>query len=253
MVDCHTKSWNKKMIIGLLFLFISINIPSAMCFDFDVEIKPDEGQSNTEIWLYVMGDPFRTKGRWYLYVFWDDLNIIQKNPDVYLDWSKEYEHRWEVKITAPTSEKRFTTRKKHTIEIWVMNSTGEIKKEKEIFEITKTIPAIEWWEDLPKKLIESLEGEKGDRGVQGIQGKTGEMGERGEQGVRGEKGKTGDIGEQGIQGEKGEKGERGDSGEDGKSYNVFMFNTIGFIGFISLILSIYTLKIKTEKQGEKKI
>lgn len=240
----------KIIIIFMVFICLISNIKIVKGFKVDLEIYPDIGQSDTNINLYVSTDPYRTSTQSFLYVFWDEKNIIQRKGDTYIKSINKYEHNWELIIKAPTTEKRYSSKGEHTIEVWVKNSTGFTVKKHTHFEITKQIPIPLWWEELlkNKKFLDKVKGEKGDRGEPGIkgdQGIQGEQGLQGEQGDIGEKGEPGLKGDQGIQGEQGLKGDKGDPG---KSYPKFTFNLFCFMCFLSFLISIFALGDRLKRE-----
>lgn len=234
---------NKGIMLLILILFLLPTIPITKGFYTSLEIYPKQGDSKTKIFMYVSGIPYRTSGSWSLYVFWDDLNIIQKRADVYIKAVRKYEHRWEITITPPTIDPRYTKRGTHSIKIWVMNSTGYVMKRTTNFKITEQLPQIEWWDDLPDEFIEKIKGEKGDQGlplewddipdeiIERIKGEKGDKGEKGEKGDRG-------MGLEGERGERGEKGEKGDKGEKGKPYPELLFNLFCLLSISSVLISL---------------
>jgi len=245
----------RYFIIGhsIQFIIISIFILSSLlnsyqlanCNKINLDIKPDEGISNTKINVYVSTFPFRTDKPYYLYLFWDDYNIVQRKISTYLKESKTYENRWELIITPPTNDKSYTRRGKHVIEVWIENATSYRIIEKTTFRITQQVPINEWWQDLLEneafiQKVKGPKGEKGDTGEAGPQGVKGEIGDTGDLGPQGKMGvgEKGDTGDMGPQGPKGEKGDRG------KSYPVILFWLFGILSISSFLIAIYTFIMK---------
>jgi len=114
-----------------------------------VYLHPDEGPSGTE--TLVMVRARSGSNILYLYVFYDGINLVEREP------SKEvggrytyYTYSWDATITIPESMKG-----NHTIEVWLEYSPGKFSKCESNFTVT----------DSP--FIEVIQGERGEKGETG--------------------------------------------------------------------------------------
>ena len=185
-----------------LLIAIAITLPNAQAFTATHKISPDEGRYNAEFLIWVRTNPLRETDQMYIYVFWDDVPIIErlKSPS----YNKIIlEHRWDLKLTPPEG---FTEEGNHDVDIWLESETGEVKKIFDIYTITEGLPPVSIWDEFvreyPEVLID-LQGPQGEQGIQGIVGPKGDQGVGGQRGVVGPPGAQGERGPQGLPGEPG--------------------------------------------------
>ncbi len=183
----------------LIILMISaFLIPAAQAtggYRVTVYLNPDEGQSGTEALVMVRARPERI-GRYeytevlYLYVFYDGVNLIEREPSKKV--GELYEYSWDAAITIPES-----LRGNHTIEVWLEYATGKFSKRVSTFTVTDS-PFIE--------VIQGATGERGETGATGPRGPRGLAGAAGSEGLRGAQGIPGALGPEGEQGVPGTPG-----------------------------------------------
>ncbi len=204
---------SRMTLIGLIISALLIPAYQTQAAEaVTVYLHPDEGPSGTE--TLVMVRARSGSNILYLYVFYDGINLVEREP------SKEvggrytyYTYSWDARITIPESMKG-----NHTIEVWLEYSMGKFSKCESIFTVT----------DSP--FIEVIQGEKGEKG---------ETGSRGPPGV-------GTVGPQGLQGVQGipgvsVQGPPGPEGPGGKAASVP--KTIGDRSIIALMFSILSILV----------
>ena len=179
---------NKTRRSQLLICLIVLALAMPFClaaepYKVKLYLRPDEGPSDTETLLVmVRAKPERGSRILYLYVFYDGINLVEREPSREVD--KRYAYSWDATITIPKS-----TKGGHTVEVWLEYSLGKFVKREATFTVT----------DSP--FIEVIQGATGPRGVPGAPGPMGNEGPLGPQGV------------QGIQGVPGPRGPQGDPSE----------------------------------------
>ena len=176
-----------------LLIAIAITLPNAQAFTAVHKISPDEGRYDAEFLIWIRTNPLRETDQMYVYVFWDDVPIIErlKSPA----YNKAIlEHRWDLTLTPPTG---FNEEGNHDIDIWLESETGEIKIIYDIYTITESIPPVSIWDDFVTEYPEVIndlqgpQGVKGTTGAQGPRGREGPIGSEGPIGARGERGPPG--------------------------------------------------------------
>ncbi len=209
-----------KLMCGLLVLFIMVPMAYAVTpvFFDGYAVFPSSGDSKTSILAVVRPDKRTDNKPMWLYIFWDDVPLIQRQ----VDWMDGTTHTyiWDV-VFQPPQDQQYIATGDHKITIWVENFDGEIQMGVYNFRITEIIPHPEWFDQLSDSALEALrgpEGVKGDTGSTGPRGSTGPQGDTGTwgpQGIQGVQGITGPQGVNGTQGEPGPQGEQGPLGPAG--------------------------------------
>jgi len=189
-----------------------------------MEVYPSEGDITTDILLKVRGEPIQGEGIHYLYVFWDNKVIVQREEDVKVGiFGEEHIRAWDLIIHVP-DEFPYSEIGIHNITWTIEYGYTEVYRNSTTFEVNEYIPPPEWWEDLSEEFIDEITGP---------QGMTGDKGDTGSQGIQGEQGQ---IGPQGPQGEKGDKGDTGPYPNEAVMFNLG-------ISAISVIISIIALSL----------
>ena len=191
----------KLSLLALTVLAIVTQSPAANAYWIKVYVFPQEGTVNTEILIMVQLDPREGKKPRYLYLFYDDIGLIQRKSCIRIT-SARYEYSWDVKIKPP-KEAPYSDLGEHLIEVWIDDGTRSFKKAEANFIINEYIPPAEWWEQLSQSFIKRITGPSGPPGPEGDQGPQGDQGPPGPKGEEGERGPLGPQGEQGPLGSPG--------------------------------------------------
>ena len=224
-----------RLILFFLFALAFLKTPSAQALDTSYAVMPGEGSSTQPILIWVRVDPLIDTQKMYLYVFWDNIPLKVRMPDITIGKTVNHEHRWDITVTPPASQNYLG---KHHIKIWIETASGDKKELDWQYKITSGLPPVEWWEKLPQALLDEI------RGPPGLQGDTGLRGLEGDQGATGRDGAVGPIGTQGLQGLHGVNGTLGEQGPIGESPN-FVPTIVGacvLTGVASFVASFYLLK-----------
>jgi len=171
------------------------------------DVHPAEGTVETNILIMLRAEPIRHAEPMWVYVFWDDVNLVQRLAPPYNKNAGIYERRWDITINPP-KDYPYCSKDKHRIKITIENLQGQFVTKNWQFEINEYIPPTQYWETLPPEFFDKIQGAQGPEGPQGEQGPigpTGSPGPRGEQGPRGETGPQGSIGPQGPPGKNADK------------------------------------------------
>ena len=211
----------KLILIGLILsaLLIPVCLTDAYTLptDLTVYLRPDEGLNGTEALVMVRVQPESGYSIFYLYVFYDGVSIMEREPSEEAWWweltSKRYAYSWDMTITIPAE----STTGNHTVDIWLEYTLGRFIKCETTFTVTGP-PYI--------KVIQGPPGPPGPKG---------DTGRRGSQGSPGPMGAKGDPGLQGVQGAQGPSGPTGPPGAETIN-DPYMIGLI--FSFISFMLSI---------------
>lgn len=198
-----------RRLILLLFLFSLV--PTASALDASYEVMPHKGPSDQQILIWVRTDPLIDTNHYWVYVFWDNIPIITRQPDITLK-SGSHEHRWDIKITPPQGHNH---PEDHKIEIWIEGTGGDKKVLKYQYTVTDGAPPTKWIQQFLDTHPEYLAA---ITGPQGPPGQTGAQGPQGEPGPRGQKGDPGATGPQGQTGTQGPKGPQGTPATNTRNY-----------------------------------
>jgi len=212
----------RRLIVFILLLGL---VPTVSALEASYEVMPHSGPSDQQILIWVRTTPLIDTNHYVVYVFWDNIPIIERLSDITLK-TGSYEHRWDIKITPPTDH---NYEDDHNIEIWIEGTGGDKKILKYQYTITDGAPPIKWWTQFLKTHPEYLAAITGPAGPQG---KTGPQGEAGPQG---EKGETGQRGAQGPQGQPGSQGPQGPQGETSSATPNYVTTAVASV--ITLIAS----------------
>jgi len=186
----------------LLILLLAL-VPTASAVDASYEVMPHHGPADQQILIWVRTDPLIDTNQYWIYIFWDNIPIITRQPDITLK-SGAHEHRWDIKITPPQGHNYPDD---HKIEIWIEGTGGDKKVLKYQYTITDGAPPAKWIEqflDTHPEYLAAITGPTGPPGETGPQGPQGTPGPRGQQGTQGD---TGPQGQQGLKGPQGTPGE----------------------------------------------
>jgi len=158
-----------------------------------VYLRPDEGLNGTEALVMVRTLPQSGSRIFYLYVFCDGINLVEREPSEETS-AQRYAYSWDMTITIPAE----STAGNHTVDVWLEYTLGRFIKREATFTVTDP-PFIEF--------------------IQGETGATGEPGPRGPIGPRGPVGSVGPEGTRGVQGIQGEsvQGPPGPEGPPGSA------------------------------------
>ena len=187
----------------LLLLLLASSVPLVSALEANYEVMPHQGPADQQILIWIRTEPLIDTNRYYVYVFWDNIPIVERLPDIDRK-NGQYEHRWDIKITPPTGH---NYQDDHKIEIWIEGTGGDKKILKYQYTITDGAPPTNWWTQFLKDNPQYLAAITGPRGPQGTQGPQGEPGPKGNTGAPGETGPPGPQGQTGPQGPRGPQGE----------------------------------------------
>lgn len=218
----------KSCIGGLIILCaVMVSIPTTGAYRINAFIYPVDGSVETKILMTVRADPRHTKPM-YLYVFYDDICIIQRRAPFDLTSTV---HSWDCTFSPP-KDAPYSNKGEHRIRVRIDNNGVFTEMFVNHFTITEYIPPV----------VEVIEGPLGPQGERGPPGES-IIGPPGES-IQGEVGPPGES----IQGPPGE----GRDGSDGKDAPVVLV-------YLSIVLSIiaviYTFEMTTplvEKLAKKK-
>ncbi len=197
-------------VVVLSALYIP-SVNSAEEFKMNVSMFPVEGDTTTNVNLFVTMEPAESVGSWKLYVYWVDQIIVNGRADTQVGKTNVYKHVWVVSFNPPYGRKGNT----YTIRIVVLSNTGKIYERYWTFKMTATVPQLDWFDDLSPEALAKITGPTGPTGPVGVTGATGEAGPQGVPGGTGNTGSTGPTGPQGEPGPQGPIGPVGEPGEDG--------------------------------------
>lgn len=238
-----------KLMCGLLVLFIMVPMAYAVTpvFFDGYAVFPSSGDSKTNILAVVRPDKRTDNKPMWLYIFWDDVPLIQRQ----VDWMDGTTHTyiWDV-VFQPPQDQQYIATGDHKITIWVEDFDGDIQMGVYNFRITEIIPDPEWFDQLSDSALEALrgpqgvKGDTGSTGPRGIQGVQGDVGLWGPQGIQGVQGNIGSQGENGTQGEPGPQGEQGPTGSPGDTtqLSATLLLTNVAISLIAVAISIYVFR-----------
>lgn len=168
----------KKLMIGLIVFALLAPlcvVQAAEAYKITVYLFPEEGPNGTETLVMVRVSPSSGTQQFYLYVFYDGMNLVERSPSE--KGAKRYAYSWDEGITIPES-----TKGEHTVEVWVEYTQGKFSKGEATFTVT----------DEP--FIEVVQGPRGERGTPGPIGNLGPQGARGPDGPPGPQGPIGPEG-----------------------------------------------------------
>ena len=225
----------RKLLIAIIVLLTfstSINANAQEEFKMNVSMYPVDGDSTTNIKLFVTMEPLTSIGSWSLYVDYVDKGIVSGQPDIRVGKTNQYQHKWIVIFNPPFGKEG----RSYNIRIVVLSNTGKIYERYKSFKITDTIPQISWVEDLSDSEREVFKGDKGDTGDPGPPGES-IVGPEGPEGPKGDKGDQGDPGPPGAS----IIGPEGPQGPRGESYPKIMFYIGMLLSLIAIIISLWSI------------
>lgn len=211
------------LVIGSLFL-----VPFVAAIEANYAVMPPEGISTQPILIIVRGEPTTSPEPLFLYIFWDGVTLVNREPSPKIANAITYQRIWDKTITPPAL---YSSYGKHTINIWVENINGDLDKMSYQYMITDGVPSVSDWddylEDHPNILAELI----------GPQGPIGPNGTQGDAGINavGARGEVGATGPQGIQGIQGVPGPPGDNGSAGITWLAFLLTYIFTVGTVILL------------------
>lgn len=179
--------------------------------DLEISMYPVEGDSNTNIVLFVMPTLSEGPGPWRLYVYWKDTCLINGRHDLVIGKTTTYKHEWIIEFNPPYGNKG----SKYLVRVIVITDTGEILEQWRTFTMGETVPRLSWFDKLTQAELDAITGPTGPVGPQGPAGPAGPTGSQGVSGEIGPKGATGPAGPQGETGDTGSVGPAGQPGLDG--------------------------------------
>lgn len=202
----------------------------------NVDILPDRGDIMTDILVLVRGDPIEG-GLWHLYVFYDGLCLVKRQPSTQIGKTLVYRHTWDVVIKVPPElpySTKSTSKNKHEITVMVEDELGHRSIYETEFKVIDFILTPQAWEKLSPDQLEAMRGPQGEPGPQGLDGESivGPQGEPGPQGPPGQDGRAGVPGES-------FEGPMGERGPPGKSVNPIITYIALALGSLSLIILAY--------------
>ena len=184
----------KLILVGLVLSALLIPVCLAGAYvlptELTVYLHPDEGVNGTDALVMVRVQPESGYSIFYLYVFYDGVSLVEREPSEEAWWweqtSKRYAYSWDLEITIPSESMSGN----HTIDVWLEYTLGRFIKCDTTFTVTGP-PYIEVVQGPP-----GPPGPKGDTGQRGSQGPPGPMGSVGPSvpGIQGAQGPTGTTG-----------------------------------------------------------
>ncbi len=220
-----------KSILVLLCLALSLMVIPTMAAietetdDLKISMYPIEGNSNTNIVLFVLPTLNRGPGPWRLYVYWGDTCLINGQLDKKIGTTAVYKHEWILNFKPPYGKKG----DRINVKVVVITNTGKLFEVWTQFRMTETIPKLSWFDELTQAELDAITGP---------QGEVGPIGPQGEPGPRGPKGEIGSIGPPGPQAEQGPPGPTGLTGSAGEPGDPGKSAPILFV-YAALILSVF--------------
>jgi len=188
----------RRVLLCLVLLLAAMPYTAVHGFDVTYSVMPEEGTSTQEILIWIRVSPPQSSETLYLYVFWDSVPVIKRQPDTTLA-NKEHLHQWDIYIKPPPG---LDYKDDHTINIWI-EGPEDTKKLRYIYTVTDGAPPAEYWTQFLKthpQYLAQITGPPGETGPQGTQGPPGPQGPQGPEGQIGAKGPPGPTGIQGPQG-----------------------------------------------------
>lgn len=219
------------VVLGITFLIVmsglQVNASDPWLLQ-NVDIHPDRGDITTDILVLVRGDPIEGE-LWHLYVFFDGLCLVKRQPSIQIGKTLVYRHTWDVVIKIPPElpySTKTTSKNKHEIMVLVEDELGHRSEYKTEFKVVDFILTPQAWEKLSPEQLEAMRGPQGEPGAPGLPGES-IVGPQGDEGPRGPPGQDGVAG---VPGESFE-GPMGERGPPGKAVNPY-------ISYSALILSL---------------
>ncbi len=231
-----------KYIFGLLCLILSLSAMSVGVAEalstegLKISMFPVQGDSNTNIVLFVMPTLSTGPGPWRLYVYWADTCLINGKRDIVIPKTTTYKHEWIIEFNPPYGVKG----RKYIVRVVVITHTGQILEQWSQFTMGETIPKLSWFDSLTQAELDAIRGPagatgaRGPAGPKGAAGATGSVGPTGASGAIGPEGPQGPAGIPGPTGADGAPGAAGADGVDGKSISPLLL-------YISLGMSVLSL------------
>ena len=181
----------KLFFLCILFLFLVQGV-KGIEYSIVLNVYPNEGSIFSKPLLRVSLYPLQNATRLYLSVFWDNLCIVYRKPDIKVGiFGEEGIHSWDSNLTIP-QEYPFSNLGYHNITAVIEDQSLQQRLNRTVtFLIIDYYPSTsdwwKWWENVPDSIKQQLEGPQGPQGTQGLKG------EQGIQGLQGERGGTYEI------------------------------------------------------------
>jgi hypothetical protein len=200
------------ILIAFLFLLAVPRVGAVSVTAWTLNLYPSSGTTTGNILVLIRCLPNAGANPIYLYVFYDDVCLVQRQTATASGGG--YSYLWDVKVTPPQTA-IYTAYGFHTVTVRLEESDGTATSKSLGYKIVDGTPQGEWWKNLPTGYYAYLRGAQGTVGPAGPAGTTGATGPQGTQGTTGAKGDTGNTGPQGQQGTKGDTGATGATGVAG--------------------------------------
>ena len=225
-----------RIAVFLLLIFLTIPIANAAdAFPIWYDVHPAEGTVETKILIMLRADPIISTEPLWVYIFWDDVVIIQRLASPYNPTTQKYARTWDITINPPKTYP-YCKKESHLIKIFIEDNLGNSVTKHWSFKITEFIPPTNWWDSLPQAFFDKIRGPQGPTGPQGPKGDTGPQGPQGPQGIQGP---AGPLGAKGSQGPQGYPGPTGPQGQDANS-SLIQLSSIGSVfAIIIAIVSVF--------------
>jgi hypothetical protein len=216
------------LVVFVLCCLCVQGVGATLVSDWSMQLYPTQGTTTGDILILIRNVTPTGSTPLYVYVFYDEVCLIQKQAAP--SSGGVYNYQLDLKVKPP-ADSTHTAYGFHTITIRIEDNLGVNYSRSLSYKIVDGVPQGEWWKSLPKGYYDYLKGAKGDTGTTGA---TGPQGIQGEKGDTGAKGATGDQGPQGDQGSQGPKGDKGDTGATGQAAD----QTLTLFTFILSTLSV---------------
>ena len=213
--------YRRLVLVSLLILLAAAQPAGAAVTSWTLNIYPASGTTTGSILLLIRSTPNAGANPVYIYVFYDDVCLIQRQTAATTGGG--YSYSWDIKITPPATA-TYTSYGYHTVTIRIEESDGTASSKSLSYRITDGAPLGEWWKNLPAGYYAYLKGVKGDTGSVGPQGEVGATGPAGPRGATGTQGPQGEVGPQGATGDGGAQGAVGRDFDPTLSYSALIMS-----------------------------
>lgn len=221
--------------IMLIFLFAVPRVGAVSVTAWTFSLYPTSGTTTGSILVLIRCTPNAGANPVYLYIFYDDVCLIQRQTATASGGG--YSYQWDVKVTPPQTA-IYTAYGFHTVTVRLEESDGSASSKSMSYKIVDGVPQGEWWKSLPSGLKAYFQGAQGAVGPVGSVGPAGDTGATGPQGPQGNTGAKGDAGNTGPQGQQGTKGDTGTTGAAGADADPIISYGALIIAVIALILAL---------------
>lgn len=171
----------KRLLVLVLLLAILCPVAHAsLVTEWTMQLYPAQGTTTGDILILIRNITPTGSTPLYVYVFYDDVCLIQKQAAP--STSGVYTYQLDLKIKPPATTAA-TVYGYHQVTVRIEDNLGTSNSKSLSYKIVDGIPQGEWWKNLPTGYYEYLKGAKGDTGATGAQGPQGETGPAGTNGV----------------------------------------------------------------------